>query len=88
MNGCTSKLKAELLSEKGAADTFNYLERLFNAEKKPKVSSEQLKKINGALEPHLGQYQELLKKIQSTRMHNGYDKVNLSQVFSFMHMRN
>ena len=84
VTGCTSKVKPEILSEKGVADTFNYLERLFNAEKKPKVSEDQLKKISEALEPYLSQYKELLSKVHTIRMNNGYDKVDLSSIFAFM----
>lgn len=85
--GFNGDLRPNLLGEKGVADTFNYLERLFNTEKIPKVSAEQSKKIKAALEPHREVYQKLLAQVQHVRGLNGYGKVDLGQAFEFMKLK-
>lgn len=82
--GCGAKLKAYKVGEKGVADTFNYLERLFDVDKKPKVAKEQQEQIESAVSQYTGVYNMLKKKVLGARAHNGYDKVDLHNVFSFM----
>ena len=87
-NVCRAKIKAERISEKGVTDTFNYLERLFDAKKsQPKVSSSQKEEIDLAIKDHLDTYNNILKRVQEVRKNNAYDKVDLRSVFSFMHER-
>lgn len=84
MKNCSGKLVAQKVSEKGVADTFNYLERLFDITKLPKASSEQKEEIKAAVEPYKNVYNHLKKKVAAARAHNGYDKIHLGEVFSFM----
>ncbi|CAI2362741.1 unnamed protein product [Moneuplotes crassus] len=85
--GCNGALRAKVLSEKGVTDTFNYLERLFNTEKIPKVSAEQSKQIKDALEPYKPIYNKLFSLVTHARSFNGYGKVDLGHVFGFLMKR-
>jgi hypothetical protein len=85
LGGCKSKLKAAKISEKGVADTFNYLERLFDSEIKQKCTEDQKKQIHAAIDPHQEVYRNMKKKVTNARANNGYDKVELDKVFAFMH---
>lgn len=85
VTNCNSKLKPAKIGEKGVADTFNYLERLFDFEKKPKVSSEQQRDIDLAVAYYKPVYENLKMKVLQAREHNAYDKIHLASVFDFMH---
>lgn len=79
-----SKLKAAKVNEKGVTDTFNYLERLFDAEKVKKNTKAQSEIIDEALYDHMNIFKRIKEKILLIRQSNAYDKINLSQVFEFM----
>ena len=73
------------VSVKGVADTFNYLERLFDVDSKQKgVSDKQKEQIEEAIEPYKQEYKQIRAKIKDARKHNGYDIVKLNNVFDFM----
>jgi len=88
VKGCTSKLKPRILTEKGVTDTFNYLERLFKTDQKPKVTVKQARAMAAAIDPYVGIYENLLKRVNQSRKFNGYDKMNLAKVFEFMIQKN
>ena len=88
ISDCNSKLKAVKVNEKGVADTFNYLERLFDTETKKKSAKEQTELINEAIFDHVKHYKRIKEKVKLIRQNNAYDKINLDQVFNFMEQYN
>lgn len=60
--------KPTKIGEKGVADTFNYLERLFDVTKKPKnINEDQKKLIDECLDDHLKDYSDINNRIKAMR---------------------
>lgn len=86
---CQHSYKADKISEKGVADTLNYLDKLFDVDDKQKgIKDDQKRKIKDAIEPYTPIYDDVNKKIKTIRDHNAYDIIELKNVFSFMNVYN
>ena len=92
VTGCKGRIVATI-SESQANDTLRYLQGLFNVDKY--LNELQLKQKKGDKEnlnlkniPHRAMLEEVSKHIDQMLDHSKYNKVDLSQIFSFMNVYN